>query len=67
MEALRDKWFDAPDLAAQKAVAEDIQRLAFQHVPYIPIGQYFQPTAHRSNMTGFLKSPLSLFWNVQKT
>ena len=67
MEALRDKWFDAPDLAAQKAIAEDIQRLAFQHVPYIPTGQYFQPTAHRSNMTGFLKSPLSLFWNVQKT
>ena len=67
MEALRDKWFEAPDLAAQKAIAEDIQRLAFQHVPFIPIGQFFQPTAHRSNLTGFLRSPLSLFWSVKRT
>ncbi len=66
MEALRDKWFDAPDLAGQKAVAEDIQRLAMQHVPYIPTGQFFQPTAYRNNLTGFLKSPLSLFWSVRR-
>ncbi|MBV9747520.1 MAG: ABC transporter substrate-binding protein [Acetobacteraceae bacterium] len=67
MEALRDKWFDAPDLAAQRAVAEDVQRLAFQDLPFIPTGQYFQPTAHRSNLSGFLKSPLSLFWSVKRS
>ena len=41
LEALRDAWFDAPDLEAQKRIARDMQVQAFQDLPYIPIGQYF--------------------------
>jgi peptide/nickel transport system substrate-binding protein len=66
IEALRDEWFTAPDLAAQQSVARRLQLQAFVDVPYIPLGQYFAPTAYQSNLTGVLKgSPV--FWNVRRT
>ena len=34
MEAMRQQWFDAPDLRAQQAVCEQIQRRAFETVPF---------------------------------
>jgi peptide/nickel transport system substrate-binding protein len=66
LEALRASWFDAPDLKSQKAVAEQVQLRALETVPYIPLGQIFQPTAARSEIRGFVTSPLALFWNVRR-
>jgi len=66
MEKLRDAWFDAPDLAAQKKICEDIQRMAFEEVPVIPLGLSFQPTAFRNTLSGFAKSPYPVFWGVRK-
>ncbi len=66
LEELRAAWFDAPDLAAQKKFCEQIQLTAFQDVPFIPIGQWFQPTGYRSNVTDIVKCPQILFWNVKK-
>ena len=66
MEKLRDAWFDAPDLATQKALAADIQRMALTEVPFIPLGQNFAPTAFRSNLGGFAKSPYPVFWGVKR-
>ncbi|HYF09926.1 MAG TPA: ABC transporter substrate-binding protein [Acetobacteraceae bacterium] len=65
LEELRAAWFEAPDLAAQQAVAREIQQVAFQEAPYLPLGQYFQATAYRRGLTGVLKG-LPLFWNVQR-
>ena len=65
LEALRDDWFMAPDLAAQQATAEAMQRRAFETVPFVPLGQYFQATAYRTGITGVLPGFAS-FWNVQK-
>jgi peptide/nickel transport system substrate-binding protein len=66
METLRDKWFDAPDLPAQQAVCKDMQALAFQNLPFFPAGQWFTPTAYRSNLTGFVKAGYMLFWGVKR-
>lgn len=66
MEALRDQWFAAPDLAAQKKIAEQMQARAFEMVPYIPTAQFIIPTAYRSNLAGILVSPMTLMWNVEK-
>jgi peptide/nickel transport system substrate-binding protein len=66
LERLRASWFDAPDLASRKAIAEQVQLRAIDTVPYIPLGQMFQPTAYRSNIRGFIRSPFAIFWNVHR-
>jgi peptide/nickel transport system substrate-binding protein len=65
IEALRDEWLAAPDLTAQKAVAAKLQLQAFQDLPYIPLGQQINPTAHRADLSGILLG-LPLFWNVRR-
>lgn len=66
MEALTEQWFDAPDLPAQKAVCEQMQLLAFEEPPFIPVGQYFVPQAHRDSVTDIVRAPVTAFWNVKK-
>jgi peptide/nickel transport system substrate-binding protein len=67
LEELRSAWYDAPDLPAQRRTAEEIQRVALDEVAFYPIGQWVQPTAYRTDLTGVLKSPFPLFWNVRRT
>jgi peptide/nickel transport system substrate-binding protein len=67
MEAQRNAWFDAPDDAAAKAATTEMQRIAFDQVPYVPTGMYYQPTAYRRNLTGMLKGQPPLFWNIRRT
>ena len=66
LEALRTSWFDAPDMAAQAAICAEMQQEALVSVPYIPMGQYLQPTAYRTSLEGVL-SGFAIFWNVKKT
>jgi peptide/nickel transport system substrate-binding protein len=66
LEALRDAWFEAPTAAAQQAIGADIQRQVWQDVPYIPIGQYFQPAAYRRGLTGILRGAPVMQWNVRR-
>jgi peptide/nickel transport system substrate-binding protein len=65
LEALRGKWFDAPDAAARVEIGKEIQRQAFIDVPYVPLGLFYQPTAYRTDITGIIKGP-PLFWNVKR-
>ena len=64
MEALRAAWLDAPDLAAQKKIAVEIQEHFLQVVPYYPLGLLYEPTAFRKTITGVLNG-FMLFWNVR--
>jgi peptide/nickel transport system substrate-binding protein len=64
IEELRQAWFSAPDEAAQAAICRDIQLQAMQSVPYLPLGQYLQPTAYRNSVTGVLDG-FTTFWNVR--
>jgi peptide/nickel transport system substrate-binding protein len=66
LQALRTAWLDAPDLQAQQTVAADIQRTVFDEVPYIPTGQWFNPSAWRSNVTGIVSGASPVFWNLKK-
>lgn len=65
LEELRMDWFRAPDEKAQATICADIQRVAFETVPYAPTGLYFQQTAYRSNLTGVQKG-LPLFYGVRR-
>lgn len=66
-ERLREQWFDAPNETEQKRIAAEIQRLAFESVPFIPLGMIRNPTAYRRNLTGMLNGPAPLMWNLRKT
>ena len=63
-EALRNRWFEAPDEAAQKAIAAEIQQVSLEEVPFLPLGNYLQPTAYRKSITGVLNG-FATFWNVR--
>src|SRR6266702_4292462 len=64
MGALRSQWLAAPNLAEQQRICREIQALSFEEIPYFPIGQYKQPTAYRSSITGILDGT-AVFWNVK--
>jgi peptide/nickel transport system substrate-binding protein len=66
LEALRDQWLDAPELAEQKRVAAEMQRVAFEEVPFIPLGQLFNPTAYRNDIVDIVPAPFPIFWNVKR-
>jgi peptide/nickel transport system substrate-binding protein len=64
MGVLRSRWLAAGNLAEQQRICRDVQALSFEEIPYFPIGQYKQPTAYRSNITGILDGT-AVFWNVK--
>ena len=66
IEALRDEWLQAADAAEQKRIAAEIQKEAFESVPYIPVGEFFFYTAFRKNLEGVSLAPALFMWNVEK-
>lgn len=66
MEALRTDWFAAPDMAAQLKVAAAMEQQAFDRVPYVPIGQFRQPTVFRNVVSDIVPASAPLFWNLRK-
>jgi peptide/nickel transport system substrate-binding protein len=66
LEALRQDWFTTSDLAAQQRITVDVQQEAWRFVPYIPLGQYFQPTAYRRNLSD-LRGGFPQFYTVRRS
>jgi peptide/nickel transport system substrate-binding protein len=65
LEAIREEWLRAGDLATQQVLAADMQRQAFVDVPDVPLGLYYQPVAYRNDLTGMQKG-LVLFTGVRR-
>jgi peptide/nickel transport system substrate-binding protein len=65
LEELRDAWFDAADLDAQRRIAREIQLTMLDEVPYIPVGSYTAMTSFRRNLTGRVPG-FVLFWNMKR-
>lgn len=66
LEALRSRWIATADLAEQKTLAAQIERRAFQVVPYAPAGQVEQPMAISPKLKNVIDSPVQFFWNAEK-
>jgi peptide/nickel transport system substrate-binding protein len=66
VEAAVTEWFDAPDLAAEKAAMAKLNRAALEDVVYAPTGFFLGYQAWRSNVKGIVKGPLPFFWGVSK-
>jgi peptide/nickel transport system substrate-binding protein len=66
IEAQRNAWFEARDLGGQQAAARRMQEVALtEAVPYVPLGQFFQPSAWRRSVTGLLKGP-PVVWGARR-
>jgi peptide/nickel transport system substrate-binding protein len=66
LEALRDAWFEAPTLEQRQALAREMQVLAMQELPYIPVGAYRSQTAVRRDLADRVRG-LAIFWNIRRT
>jgi len=64
IEKLKTDWVRATDRARQKQIAEEIQKIAYDEVMYVPFGQWVLPTAYRKSVQGVLPFPAPVFWNV---
>ncbi|MGG5822271.1 ABC transporter substrate-binding protein [Falsiroseomonas sp. HW251] len=66
LEELRDAWFLAPNLAAQRDLAREIQEVAMDELPYVPVGSYLSITALRRNLVDRVAG-MQLFWNLRRS
>ena len=66
IEELRDSFGRETDPIKQKAIGEALQVRAYEVVPYVNFGQWYQPVAFRANLEGVLNSPVPFFWNIEK-
>jgi peptide/nickel transport system substrate-binding protein len=68
VEALRAAFVRASTPEEQKKIAADIQKEVYDQVIYIPLGQYFGPSAWRKSLSGVLDGPATpIFWNIDKS
>ena len=65
-EELRLQFAKAADEPARKKIAADLQAEAYEQVLYLPLAQFTTPSAWRTDLTGVLKSPAMLLFNIEK-
>ena len=66
IEQLREAWFDAPDLAAEKSIAEQIQRQYFEIVPFLVLCRMRYPMALRTDIQDVVSASFPMFWGVRR-
>ncbi|MER0240187.1 ABC transporter substrate-binding protein [Fulvimarina sp. MAC8] len=66
LDELRSKFAQASDEAEQKKIAAEIQKHSYEVVNYIPVGEYKIPSAFSTSLTGMVKMPVPVFWNLTK-
>jgi peptide/nickel transport system substrate-binding protein len=65
-EELRSAYIRAAEEGPSRAALEALHRHLWEALPDIPVGQYIQPWAWRSNVSGVLRAHLFVFWNIDK-
>jgi len=66
MEELRESWFDAPDLAAQRGFAEQAQQRFFDTAPFLLLGRMQQPMAFRTDIKDVVSASFPVFWGIRR-
>ena len=68
IESLKNDFVRATTPEEQKKIATEIQKEAWDQVIYIPLGQFTQPSAWRTALSGVLDGPATpIFWNIDKS
>lgn len=66
-EALRTKWADVGSLEERRALARNMQKIWWDFVGDIRLGQFIAPIARRKTLTGLIGMPqIFPMWNMQK-
>jgi peptide/nickel transport system substrate-binding protein len=66
IEELRAVWLDTADLPQQKRICVDLQKQLWEDVPFIPLGEYWQATAYRKDLTDVLPGCFAAFYGVRR-
>jgi peptide/nickel transport system substrate-binding protein len=66
IERLVTEWFSAPTDADRDRIYDGIQRIAFEEVPFVPLGKFMSYTAYRKDITGVIPFIFALPWNVRR-
>jgi peptide/nickel transport system substrate-binding protein len=66
MEELNSRWLQEPTEQGRAAVAAEMQSLAFEEVPSVPLGLFFIRTAYRQTLTGMVEGPAPYPWGVRR-
>jgi peptide/nickel transport system substrate-binding protein len=66
IEELRTAWLDTTDLEQQKRICVDLQKQLWEDVPFIPMGEYWQATAYRKDLTDIFPGCFATFYGVRR-
>ena len=66
IEELKAKFAQASTDADKKKLAEQLQLRAFETATHAPLGQYNNPAAVRSNISGIVPGGAQVYWNIKK-
>jgi peptide/nickel transport system substrate-binding protein len=58
-------WFGWYCSEAMERLRTEIQRMAYDEVPYVPLGQWTQRRAYRSHVKGVVPFAAPVLWNVR--
>jgi peptide/nickel transport system substrate-binding protein len=67
LEKLIADWVRETDQTKRKHLADEVQKVALNEVPYVPWGEWVHPSASRKNVRDVLKFGAPVFWNVRLT
>jgi peptide/nickel transport system substrate-binding protein len=66
IEELRAAWLGTTDLEQQKRICVDLQKQLWKDVPFIPMGEYWQASAYRKDLTDILPGCFAVFCGVRR-
>jgi len=66
IERLRNAFAREYDSARRKAIAMALQTRWVEAPTFVNLGQFYQPTAMRTNIDGMVAAPAAVFWNIVK-
>lgn len=66
IESLKQAFAEAATDAERRRLAAQLQARAFETVSYVPLGQYSNPAALRSNVSGLVPAGAQVYWNIRK-
>ncbi len=66
VEEMVNAWINAADRGTQASAMAELQKRAWDAVPYAPTGLFRLRTAFRADLTGVLQGPNPFVWNLRR-